>query len=345
MTRSPAVVDLRSDTVTSPTPEMRAVMADAEVGDDGFGEDPTVNRLESLAAALLGMEAALLTPSGTMANQLALRVLGRPGTQVLCGTTAHVFGYEHGAAGVNASVQLRPLPDHTGMLDPVDVAWHAAAVADHLPPVSAVFVENTHMASGGRPSGAAQCARVLAATAQHGLLVHCDGARIWNAAIALGCSPADLVAGCDTAMFCLSKGLAAPVGSLLCGRADVIGAARDERRRMGGRMRQAGVLAAAGIVGLETMVERLADDHERAQRLGLALAERFDGSVDPSAVRTNIVTVARRALPDDAIERLRGLGVLVGTIDPDTIRCVTHKDVDDAGIARAIAAFDVLAGR
>jgi threonine aldolase len=339
------VVDLRSDTVTTPTPEMRRAMADAEVGDDAYGEDPTVRRLESLAAGLLGKEAALYVPSGTMANQLALRLLGRAGTEVLCGERAHVYRYEHAAAAGNARVQLRPLPDAGGTLHARDVAAAAAGSRHHLPEISALFVENTHMPECGRPWRPAELDAVTAAAREHGFAVHCDGARIWNAAIALGRSPADLVAGTDTTMFCLSKGLSAPVGSLLCGTRALVAEARVERSRLGGGMRQAGVIAAAGVVALETMVERLAHDHARARELAVALAELFPGSVDPAAVETNIVCASAGALPADVLEVLAADGVRAGTIDPATVRFVTHRDVDDAGLARAVASLRRIAAR
>jgi threonine aldolase len=331
------IVDLRSDTVTTPTPEMRQAMAEAEVGDDAYGEDPTVRRLESLAAALLGTEAALYVPSGTMANQLALRVVALPGTEVLCGERAHVYRHEHAAAAGNAGVQLRPLPDGDGRLHAADVEHAVASVAHHLPTVSALFLENTYMPASGRPSTATEVRALVDAAHAHGLAVHCDGARIWNAAVTLGVPPSELVAGCDTVMFCLSKGLAAPIGSVLCGSRSRIGAAREHRARLGGQMRQAGVIAAAGIVALETMVERLADDHARACRLAATLADVFPGSVDPAAVRTNVVCAAASALPADLLPRLADDGVRAGTIDVDTVRFVTHKDVDDAGIDHAVA--------
>jgi threonine aldolase len=336
-------VDLRSDTVTAPTPEMRRAMADAEVGDDGYGEDPTVNRLESLAAALLGAEAAMLTPSGRMANQLALRVLGRRGTEVLCGARSHVFRYEQAAAAGNAGVQLHPLPDDDGLLAVADIEAAAADQNHHVAPISAITIENTHMPASGRPWTAEQTVEIAAAASRHRLALHVDGARIWNAAIALSVAPAKLVAPADTVMFCLSKGLAAPVGSLLCGPADVIAAAREERGRLGGGMRQAGVIAAAGIVALETMVERLTDDHERARILAGAIAERFPGSIDPAAVKTNVVCARLERLPERIVERLAGEGVRCGTIDARTVRFVTHKDVDDADLGRVIAAFDAIA--
>jgi threonine aldolase len=342
---APHVVDLRSDTVTTPTPEMRRAMADAEVGDDAYGEDPTVRRLESLAAGLLGKEAGLYVPSGTMANQLALRLLARPGTEVLCGERAHVYRYEHAAAAMNAGAQLHPLPDADGTLAPDDVARAAASQRHHLPEISALFVENTHMPACGRPWRIAELAAVTAVAREAGFGVHCDGARIWNAAIALGTAPNELTAGTDTTMFCLSKGLGAPVGSLLCGSRTLITEARVQRARLGGGMRQAGVIAAAGIVALETMVERLADDHARARTLAEVLAELFPGSVEPSAVETNIVCAHAAALPPDLLDALAAEGVWAGTIDVDTVRFVTHHDVDDAGLARAVDALHRTARR
>jgi threonine aldolase len=335
-------VDLRSDTVTTPTDEMRAAMAAAPVGDDEYGEDPTVNRLESLAAALLGKEAALYVTSGTMANQLALRVLGRRGTDVLCGERAHVYRYEHAATAGNVGVQLRPVPDAGGRFT-ADAVHRAAHDAEqHLPPLSAVAIENTHMPASGRPWRAGEVTEVADAAHDHGLGVHCDGARIWNASVALGVAPRELCAPVDTLMFCLSKGLGAPIGSVLCGPREVIRSARDERARLGGGWRQAGIIAAAGLVALETMVERLADDHERARRLAEALAARFPDSIDPSTVETNIVCADAAHLPTTIVDRLAARGVRCGMIDAVTVRFVTHKDVDDDDLDRAIAALDDL---
>jgi len=335
-------VDLRSDTVTSPTPEMRRAMADAEVGDDAYGEDPTVRRLESLSAALLGKQAALYVPSGTMANQLALRVLGRPGTEVLCGVRAHVYRYEHAAAAGNARVQLRPLPDGDGVLAVDDIEHAVASQQHHFPGLSALALENTHMPASGRPWSTGQLDAVTSVARANSLAVHCDGARIWNASIATGVGPDVLVRGTDTVMFCLSKGLSAPVGSVLCGTREAIDEARADRSRLGGGMRQAGVIAAAGVVALETMVERLADDHERARRLADALSDRFPGSVD-TPVETNIVCACASALPDNILAELGARGILAGTIDVDTVRFVTHKDVDDADMTRVIGALDDIA--
>jgi threonine aldolase len=330
-------IELRSDTFTTPTPEMRRAMADAEVGDDEYGEDPTVNRLQALAAGLLGTEAALYVPSGTMANQVAIRVLSRPGTEVLCPARSHVYQYELAASPQNSGVQLHPLWD---VPDGITAAVEGSK--DEFPAVSMLVLENTYMAMSGAPTDVDEMRTLVQRGRTGGLRVHVDGARIWNAAIATGSPASALIGGADTVMFCLSKGLGAPVGSVLCGAADVIAHARVQRRKLGGGMRQAGVIAAAGIVALETMVERLADDHARALVLAEALAARWPGSVDPATVRTNIVCARLAALPDRFIARLADLGVRCGTIDPRTVRFVTHKDVDDGDIKRVVETFDEL---
>jgi threonine aldolase len=330
-------VELRSDTFTTPTPEMRRAMADAEVGDDEYNEDPTVNRLQSLAAAALGTEAALYTPSGTMANQLALRVMSQPGTEVLCPSRSHVYQYELAATAQNSGVQLHPLWDV-----PDGIVTAVEGTTYEFPPISMLTLENTYMVMSGAPTAGDEMRRLVGLAHERGLRVHVDGARIWNAAIATGEPPSALTGGADTVMFCLSKGLGAPVGSLLCGAADVIAAARVQRRKLGGGMRQAGVIAAAGIVALETMVQRLADDHARARAIADALADRWPGSVDPASIRTNIVCARLELLPDGFIDKLGAAGVRVGNIDPRTVRFVTHKDVDDDDIARTIGAFDGL---
>ncbi|MGI8685424.1 MAG: threonine aldolase family protein [Acidimicrobiales bacterium] len=330
------VVDLRSDTVTRPTPEMRRAMADAEVGDDVYGEDPTVNLLQEVYAERVGKEAALYVPSGVMANQLALRVLTRPGDTVLAGARQHVVIYEGGAAERNAGVRIQPLPDEDGTVSPDDVAWALDAVDHHQPRPTLVCVENTHMPADGSPWPLPALQKLRAAAG--GLPVHMDGARLFNAEVASGATAAAYAAEVTTVMSCLSKGLCAPVGSVLAGPADVIAAARAERARMGGGMRQAGVIAAAGLVALRTMVDRLADDHTRAQRLAVAVADRWPGACDPTRVRTNVVTWRH---PDAArlVDHLSAAGVLAGTIAPGVVRLVTHHDVDDAGIDRAVAAL------
>jgi len=336
-------VDLRSDTVTTPTPAMRRAMAEAEVGDDVYGEDPTVNRFQERAAELLGKEAALYTPTGTMANQLALRVLGRPGTEALCALRAHVFRYEAGAAAWNSALQLRPFADEDGTLDADALELAVAGSGYHTPEVSLISIENTHMPSGGRPWRPAELAAVAAVAARHDLPLYCDGARIWNASVALGVPAPDLVADATAVMFCVSKGLGAPVGSVLCGSAEVVAEARVHRQRLGGNMRQAGVIAAAGLVALETMVERLADDHRRARRIAEAVAGHWPGSVDPESCETNIVCARLERLPTDLFARLDAEGIRAGTIDPGTVRFATHKDVDDTDLERVLKALAAIA--
>lgn len=335
-------VDLRSDTLTKPTPEMRKAMADAEVGDDVYGEDPTVNRLEELYAERVGMEAALYCPSGVMCNQIAIRVhtAGRAGV-VVAGARQHVVIYENGAAGRNAGVQFHTIDDGDGLLSPTDLAWAFEAPQHHYPSALLVCVENTHMPADGRPWPIDAMRTVGEMCAAVGVPIHMDGARLFNAEVASGVSATDYCAPVTTVMSCLSKALCAPIGSVLAGPQDFVNAARGERARMGGGMRQAGVIAAAGIVALTTMVERLAEDHRRARQLADAVAERWpDGGCDPSRIQTNVVTW-RHPEPLAVIHRLRSEGVLAGTIAPGVLRLVTHNDVDDDGIERARKALSV----
>jgi len=326
------MVDLRSDTVTRPTPEMRRAMADAEVGDDVYGEDPTVNALEEAFAARVGKEAALFVPSGTMANQIALRLLAPAGSAVLAGRRQHVVIYENGAGGRNAGVQFTTLDDEDGTLSVDDIRWAVEAADHHHVRPGLVCVENTHMPADGAPWPLDR----LQAVAAVGLPVHLDGARLFNAEVATGVPAATYASPATTVMCCMSKGLCAPVGSLLAGPADVMEAARGERQRLGGGMRQAGVIAAAALVALETMVEGLADDHRRARRLAEVIAERWPCKVE--RVQTNVVTW-QHPDPLKLVDWLAGEGVLTGTIAPGVMRVVTHHDVDDAGLERAVAAL------
>ncbi len=331
------LVDLRSDTVTRPTPEMRRAMAGAEVGDDVYGEDPTVNALQEAFAERVGKQAALFVPSGTMANQLALRLLPPPATAVVAGARQHVVVYENGAGGRNAGIQFHTVPDDDGTIDPADVAWAVEAAQHHHPRPGLVCVENTHMPADGAPWPLDRLRDVV--TAGGGLPVHMDGARLFHAEVATGNAARAYTEPVTTVMCCLSKGLAAPVGSLLAGPEDLIAAARDERQRLGGGMRQAGVIAAAGLVALRTMVERLAEDHERARRLAEAVVQRWpESGCDPQRIVTNVVTW-RHAQPAQVVEHLRAEGVLVGTIAPGVLRLVTHVDVDDDGEERAAKAL------
>ena len=332
------MVDLRSDTVTRPTPAMRRAMAEAEVGDDVYGEDPTVRRLERQAAERLGHEAALFVPSGTMANQIAVQLLARRGSDVLAGAHSHVNLYELGGVAAWSGATLRLLDDSTGCPDPRAVAAALPAPSPHSASPTLLLLENTHNWAGGIALPPARQEPLLRLAREHGLAAHLDGARLFNAAVACGCAPRELCRGFDSVMFCLSKGLGAPVGSLLCGGSGFIAEARTLRRRMGGAMRQAGVIAAAGLYALEHHVERLADDHRRARRLAAALAEtRGLSRVVRGETMTNIVIVEvedgdRR---ERWLERLRAGGVLADEMGPRRIRFVTHLDVDDAALERA----------
>jgi len=331
----PPAVDLRSDTVTRPTAAMRRAMAEAEVGDDGFGDDPTVWALERRYAALTGKEAAVFVPSGTMANQIALRALARPGTSVVAGRRQHVVTHEGGAFGVNQVAQLHVVDDDDGTLDPAEVAFLVDAAVHRWPAPSVVCVEDTHLASGGRPWPLERLAAVAAA----GVPVHLDGARLFNAAVATGTTVAERAAGAVTVTSCLSKALGAPVGSVLAGPADVIARARVERKRMGGGMRQVGILAAAGLVALDTMVDRLADDHRRARELAVAVAARWpDAGCDPAEVRTNVV-LFRHDDPGALLRSLADRGVGAVTLGPGTVRLMTHLGIDDDALDRAVTAI------
>jgi threonine aldolase len=333
---SEGFVDLRSDTVTQPTPSMRKAMADAVVGDDVYGEDPTVNALQEAYAARVGKPAALFVPTGTMANQLALRLLTTPGTGVIVGARQHMVIYEGGAAGLNSSVQFLMVDDADGALRADDVRHYRSAATHHYIPPSLVCIENTHLPAGGRPWSLDELRAVNNAAGP--LPIHMDGARLFNAEVATGIKAADYAAEVTTVMSCLSKGLAAPVGSMLAGPSDVIARARVERQRLGGGMRQAGVIAAAGLIALETMVERLADDHTRAARLATAVAERWPDACDPTTVQTNIVNFTHDDT-DALLVHLEAHGVRAGTIAPGIARFVTHVDVDDDGVNRAISAI------
>ncbi len=334
-----SVVDLRSDTVTRPTAGMRRAMAAAVVGDDVYGEDPTVNALQEAYAERVGKDAALFVPSGVMANQIALRVLAPPGTVVVAGRRQHVVIYENGAGGRNAGIQFHPVDDSDGTVHPDEVAWVIAAAHHHHPRPGLLCLENTHMRANGTPWALDRLRETAAVATACSIPVHLDGARLFNAEVATGTAAAEYAAPVTTVMSCLSKGLGAPVGSMLAGSADVIEQAREERARLGGGMRQAGVIAAAGLVALATMVERLADDHRRARVLADAVAERWpDGGLDPATVRTNVVTWTHPRA-EMVLSHLAGEGVLGGTIGPGVLRLVTHFDVDDHGLARAVAAI------
>lgn len=331
-------IDLRSDTVTTPTEEMRRAIAAAPVGDDVYGEDPSVNALEGRAAELLGKEAALLVSSGTMGNIIAILGHCARGDEVIVGSESHILQYEVGGAGALAGAVLRPTPnDARGGLDPDAVAQLIRGENIHNPVTALLCIENTHNRRGGAAITAAETAVLAEAAHGRGVAVHIDGARIFNAAVALGVPAANLAAPADSITFCLSKGLAAPVGSLLCGSAAFIGRARRYRKMLGGGMRQAGIIAAAGLVALDRMIDRLADDHATARRLARGLAALPGLEIDAEAVQTNIVIFRVVDEPSAAlVGRLREAGVLCGAPSPQTIRMVTHLGIDHAEIDEAL---------
>ncbi|MFN2581509.1 MAG: low specificity L-threonine aldolase [Candidatus Dormibacteria bacterium] len=340
MSRVPPNIDLRSDTLTVPDEGMRAAMAAAEVGDDVWGEDPTVRRLEAMTAQLLDKVAGVFVPSGTMGNLAAVAAQTRPGDEVIIDSLAHILVNEVGGASAIAGVQLRAVDDPTGVPDAstVDAAVREANI--HFPVSRLLCIENTHNRRGG---GAVEAARVhesAHAAHAHKLRVHCDGARLFNAAIALDVAAARLVEPCDTVSVCLSKGLGAPVGSVVCGDADVIDEVRRWRKRLGGGMRQAGIIAAAGIYALEHNVARLADDHANAALIADRLRDARGCAVVQPAVPTNIVVIETDADSASVLAHAADDGVLVSRVGPHALRCVTHLGIDATHARRAA---DVLA--
>src|SRR5215212_2917541 len=342
-------IDLRSDTVTLPTPEMYAAMATAPLGDDVMREDPTVQRLEQAAAARLGKEAALLVPTGTMANLAAVMAHTRRGDEVILEAEAHIFYYEAAGLSVAGGVMPRTLSGQLGALDPDAVSAAIRADDVHFPRTGLVCLENTHNRAGGTVISLAQTRAVCAVAHAAGVPVHVDGARIFNAALAFGVDAAALVADADSVSFCLSKSLSAPVGSLIVGTDDFIARARRVRKMLGGGMRQAGVIAAAGLVALEQGVERLAEDHANARRLGERLAAVPGVAVDLATVQTNMVRLSVEPSGLEAPEfvaRLRARGVLAGARDRWTIRLVTHRHIGAADVDAAVEIIrDVAAER
>lgn len=333
------MIDLRSDTVTLPTEQMRRAMFEAPLGDDVYGEDPTVNRLQELAAEMLGKEAAMLVPSGTMGNQVAIATHCQPGTEVILEQDSHIFYYEAATASIVAGVQLRPLPGRRGSLPADLVEWAIRQDDIHLPPTSLICLENTHNRAGGLVIPLADMQAVYEVASRHGLPVHLDGARIFNAAIASGIPVTEYTACTTSVQFCLSKGLGAPVGSIIAGPQDFITEARRWRKRFGGGMRQAGIIAAPGIVALETMVERLAEDHQNARILADGLAELNGIEFNPADVETNIVIVRPTAMSVSQFgAELQKRGVLTVVMEPDQVRFATNKDVNRSDILKTLEA-------
>ena len=334
------IIDLRSDTVTRPTPAMRRAMANAEVGDDVYLEDPTVNRLQERAAELLGKEAALFVPSGTMGNQICVRLHTRPGTEVVLEERSHIFNYEMGASAVLSGVTFRSVRGENGVLD-----WNAVSRAIHhgapyyVTPTSLVALENSHNMAGGTVMPLSIAREICDNVHALGLPVHLDGARIFNAALALETTVAEIARPFDSVMFCLSKGLGAPVGSMIAGKKDFIQQAVSIRKLLGGGMRQVGVLAAAGLVALEESPKALIEDHANAKRLATGLAELRGVRIDPERVETNIVIfdIAETGLTTaECAAELKSRGVLANGINPREMRMVTHYDVNRDAIEQTL---------
>ena len=344
-----AIVDLRSDTVTLPSPEMRQAMYMAELGDDVFGEDPTVNRLEELAAELMGKEAALFVVSGTMGNLVSLLTHCRRGDEAILGNLSHTFNYELGGAAALGGIQFMVLPnERNGMLKPAEVGAGIRSLEDiHYPRSRLVCLENTHSLCGGVVLSAVQTKSIADIAHRHGLALHLDGARIFNAAVALGVDVKELVEEADSVMFCLSKGLGAPVGSMVVGSAEFIQEARRMRKMVGGGMRQAGVIAAAGIFALETMTERLAEDHINARALGDGIAEIPGLSIDLETVQTNMVFfgLGREDMTQqDLVDALGERGVKILVLG-GRLRAVTHYGIGAEDIQVVLGALrEVMAG-
>lgn len=333
-------IDLRSDTVTKPTPAMRRAIAEAEVGDDVFGDDPTVHRLEARVAGILGKEAALFVPSGTMANQLAVRVHTQPGDEILVEAQAHLYYYEAGAPAALSGVMCRCLPGQRGIFSAADIEAALRPADAHFPPTRLVCVENTHNRGGGKVWPLDRLREVAACARRHGLALHLDGARLWNASVASGVPERDYAALFDTVSVCFSKGLGAPAGSALAGPRALIERARRFRKMFGGGMRQAGILAAGALFALEHHRARLAEDHAHARRLAEGLAELPGAAIDLADVETNLVYFRVTRQPAaEVVAALAAAGVWVLASGPDTVRAVAHLGVSADQIEAAMAEF------
>jgi threonine aldolase len=328
------LIDLRSDTVTQPSPAMRQAMAAADVGDDVFGEDPTVNQLQERVSQLFGREASLFVPSGVMGNQIAIKVHTQPGDEVILEEASHIFNHEMAMMAAFSGVIPRPLPTRDGVLTADQIRGAIRPKLYYLARTGLITLENTHNMKGGRLFPVEPARRIIELAQEEGIPVHLDGARIFNAAVATGKSVQELTAGFDSVMFCLSKGLGAPVGSMLVGSAEFIERARRVRKMLGGGMRQAGVLAAAGLYALEHNIERLRDDHEKARRLADELGKMPGVTLEP--VETNIVIFGLRSI--SAAELVAGLaqrGVLCFATGPNRVRLVTHLDLTVEDVTEA----------
>ena len=338
MAFSNGIADFRSDTVTQPTDEMRRAMAAAEVGDDVYSDDPTTNRFEEEAANAIGFESAVFVPSGIMANQLPVMAQTRPGEEVICDPLAHLRNIEHGASSALSQVAYRPVDSEAGRILPEHIDDVMELAGRSFPRVRLACWENTHNLSGGRVVPADVMAAGFGAAKRHGLAIHVDGARIWNAAIALGVPAAQLVAGADTVSYCLSKGLGAPVGSVVVGSRELMAEVRYLRRRVGGGMRQVGILAAAASIALRDR-ERLVEDHRLATLLATLIAERRPELVDLDTVESNLVNCDAHALPrpfEEIRSDLHAAGIRVLAPFKRRFRLVTHRDVDQDDVRRLV---------
>ncbi|HUK16853.1 MAG TPA: GntG family PLP-dependent aldolase [Bryobacteraceae bacterium] len=336
------MIDLRSDTVTRPTPEMRRAMMEAEVGDDVYGEDPTVNRLEQRAAEITGKEAALFVPTGTMGNTIAVKLSTEHGQEVICDSRSHVLDYELAMTAWFSGCLVRAIPTENGILTWDAIRPLIRPMGAHWAPTGLIEIENTHNMAGGTVYPPRTIREVCDGAHQLGLKVHMDGARVFNAAAALGLPVREIVEPVDTVMFCLSKALGAPVGSMLAGPAEMIRKGRLYRKRLGGGMRQVGVLAAAGLIALEETPKRLFDDHCNAKFLAEGLSRIRGIAIDPARVATNIVVfdVSATGLQSAEISaRLKQRGVLINGINPRQMRAVTHYDVTRADCSQALEAL------
>ena len=336
------LIDLRSDTVTRPTSEMRRAMADAEVGDDVFGDDPTVNDLQERAARLLGKEAGLFVPTGSMGNQVALGALTRPGDEVVCDRGAHFLHFEGGSISAHLGLLARPLQGDRGVIAADEVAEAIRPGTEHNPRTAVVALENTHNAAGGRVFPIDEARAVAKVCRERDVAVHLDGARVFNAQVATGVPAREWASCADTVSFCFSKGLGAPVGSMVCSSGEVITEARRLRKRLGGGMRQVGVVAAAARVALESGIDRLEEDHANARWLGEGLAELHPEAVDLTTLETNMVYLDLRPFNRQAPEVRDALlheGVLTLGLPGGSMRLVTHRDVGRRDLERALEAL------
>lgn len=340
--------DFRSDTVTKPTERMLRAMVEAPLGDDVFGDDPTVIALEEKAAKIFGKEEALFVPSGTMGNQIAIKTHTRPGDEIIVEELSHIYNFESGGAAFNSGVQSRPIRGNEGIMNPKEVKEAIRPMDLHFPRTGLICVENTHNIAGGRIVPLEILKEIRKISLEEKIPLHLDGARIFNASVATGISVSEYARHADSVMFCLSKGLSCPIGSMLLGNREFIEEARRVRKVWGGGMRQVGVIAACGLVALEEMVARLVEDHWNAKDLAVGFSSIHGLEVFPEKVETNIVIVKVKSdgvSPESILSSLKEEGILATHVGPQSLRFVTHKDVDHRDVERAIQSLEKICGR